>query len=53
MELKESIMKQKEPTFMRNIKVMLLVLSVACIIVLLVLISQYSNYYNTNISHLQ
>ena len=53
MELKESMMKSKKPTFMRNIKLGLLLLSIACVLVFIVLISQYNNYYNTSVGRLE
>lgn len=52
MELKESIMMQKKPTFMRNIKLALFLLSIACVVVFIVLVNQYKIYYNTNIGFL-
>ncbi len=52
MELKESIMKEQKPTFMRNIKIVLFVFSIACAVVCFILVSSYNNYKSVNISYL-
>ncbi len=45
-------MKEQKPTFMRNIKIILLAFSITCAIVCFILVSSYNNYKSVNINYL-